>query len=770
MIETDNLRTASLYINNQLLSRGLLADGHSIDFANPVDDDGDATITMGRIMRVVNDLILRRDRDAEHRESLSATMRNLKVDNTKHATDITRLKERHAEAQRKLDIAESSESALRTQLKSADAAVKSLKDEVVRTKALVAQARSSCATEVRRRDRQLDAMKKQLGEAGRARGSRGNPGVTTITVTGDFGAQRSTRSSNVSGGGNNGGSEYNLRSETNAFLANLAGELSEENEAILTAVRRTVIRLRQMSGYNPESDDERPTNKAMVHKQLGWQDLEAELDAVLDHMKNLLTNPSFVPIEEVMLREEEINRLKNGWVKMENRWKEAVHLIDGWRKRMAASGRPVNDEDLQMGLSLSPVRVKGVAGDRAGNSFDLSAVEEEEEEEEEMLDQQEEGEELYGEDEEIYGEGEDEEVYEEDEDEDAEVDMVRDDGSQEEYEEMEEDYEQHEYEAEAAEDNFEVLQESTSAREEHHHHHQQHSSPLPEPPQISPLKSCRSAGNILRSPQHSRKRNDFSPMVEHSTIKIVQDDESLPPPPPPHRTPLSKKKVLRAERTPRSSLDDALLGSPAEQRQRQQQKEREEREEQEQEHREHREDPENIPPRQHKDSLHLKPASKLPRLSDENNSTSTTAAAKTASQQSPLTMATIAAKLAASEREADAARVRAKLRAMRGLKRPSPSKQPPRPAPGSPPPAEHDEDEDEARQQPDQGQGRRVEGGGEGEDVDPVKRDPESATKPSPKPEKRKREKRRRSGAAAGRRRSTLSPWELESLMQGSAA
>ena len=61
MIETDNLRTASLYINNQLLSRGLLADGHSIDFANPVDDDGDATITMGRIMRVVNDLILRRD-------------------------------------------------------------------------------------------------------------------------------------------------------------------------------------------------------------------------------------------------------------------------------------------------------------------------------------------------------------------------------------------------------------------------------------------------------------------------------------------------------------------------------------------------------------------------------------------------------------------------------------------------------------------------------------------------------------------------------------
>lgn len=61
MIDTDNLRTASLYINNQLLSRGLLKDGQSIDFSNPERVDGDIAPTMGRIMSVVNDLILRRD-------------------------------------------------------------------------------------------------------------------------------------------------------------------------------------------------------------------------------------------------------------------------------------------------------------------------------------------------------------------------------------------------------------------------------------------------------------------------------------------------------------------------------------------------------------------------------------------------------------------------------------------------------------------------------------------------------------------------------------
>lgn len=53
--DSDNLRTASLYINNQLLSRGLLRDGQSINFVDPAAGD------IGCIISVVNDLILKRD-------------------------------------------------------------------------------------------------------------------------------------------------------------------------------------------------------------------------------------------------------------------------------------------------------------------------------------------------------------------------------------------------------------------------------------------------------------------------------------------------------------------------------------------------------------------------------------------------------------------------------------------------------------------------------------------------------------------------------------
>jgi hypothetical protein len=60
-METDNLRTASIYINNLLLARGLLRNGQAIDFARPDKDEAGLESTMGRIMSVVNDLILRRD-------------------------------------------------------------------------------------------------------------------------------------------------------------------------------------------------------------------------------------------------------------------------------------------------------------------------------------------------------------------------------------------------------------------------------------------------------------------------------------------------------------------------------------------------------------------------------------------------------------------------------------------------------------------------------------------------------------------------------------
>ncbi|KAH7148851.1 Afadin and alpha-actinin-binding-domain-containing protein [Dactylonectria macrodidyma] len=698
MIDTENLRTASLYINNQLLSRGLLRDGQSIDFASPAMNHGEDAATMGRIVSVLNDLIIRRDRDAEHRESLSATMRSLRAENLKHANDIARLTEKNIESKRKVEIAEASETALKTQMKSADAAIRSLKEEVARTKGLVAQARAACATDVRRRDRQIDTLKKQLGEAGRARGSRGNSAVMSITITGDIGGDKgsSTRGANT----NTNADDYELRNETNMFLAKLAQDLSEENTAILNVMRRTMQQLREMSGWNSDQD-------SLATKEESWEDMGAELDSVLDHMRTILTNPSFVPIEEVEVREEEIAHLKDGWVKMESRWTEAVHLIDGWRKRMAASGRPVCDEELQMGLRLSPVRVKDVEETRQAPASRLSAVAEELEEDFE----------------------DDLEAIQSSPCPSAHVSpslRLVDDFEQD-LSDAESDFDEHvpveDYDVE--EPNVQILQQSTAAPL---FQSSLGSSPLPEPPKLSPLKDSATAGNRgpLRLGKPLKRLGDFTTIVEENTWDLaVEASKGL-------AKATTGDDIGRDRASSSSSLDEVLLvrtpPEPVPQPQNESPRPLSRRQ---------------SPERSTGDSGRLSgpPGSpKRSRLPLPRN-------AEPAPQQSPLTMATIAAKLAASEREADAARVRAKLRAARGprgVKKPTI-------APFQ-------------ETQPSQPTSQEKEYKGSPTDVDPIKRD-RGAADDQLKPEKRRRD--RRTSKTASRRRSTLSPWELESLMAG---
>lgn len=60
-MEPHNLQAASTYINNVLLARGLLKNGQPIDFAEPDNAEGGTGETMGRVINLVNDLVLRRD-------------------------------------------------------------------------------------------------------------------------------------------------------------------------------------------------------------------------------------------------------------------------------------------------------------------------------------------------------------------------------------------------------------------------------------------------------------------------------------------------------------------------------------------------------------------------------------------------------------------------------------------------------------------------------------------------------------------------------------
>jgi hypothetical protein len=383
MAESYNLKTASSYVNNLLLARGLLRDGVPIEFAHPSRGQGGKDITMAQIINLVHDLILKRDRDQEHREAIAGTLRTLRTESTRQTLALERLQTRNDDIARQLSLAQSQERSARAALRTAESSARSLREEMLRLKATVSQVRTSCANDIRKRDVQIQRLKTHL--TSQQRGNKTGLIGTSITINpgsmGLNGGASNTREETL----DTDDPEYSLRQETTEFLTQLSQSLSDENDNLIGLVRSTLVTLKELQGM-PESnrnedgeglstigEEEDNTRSGMLHAlPTSYENLATDMDTVLENLKNLLTNPNFVSVDEVELREEEIVRLRAGWERMENRWRDTLSMMDGWRKRMVNGGDTINLDELRMGLGLGD-------GVDTGISEEVSIVSQEEE-------------------------------------------------------------------------------------------------------------------------------------------------------------------------------------------------------------------------------------------------------------------------------------------------------------------------------------------------------------------------------------------------------
>ncbi|KAJ6015824.1 hypothetical protein N7540_010415 [Penicillium herquei] len=392
-METHNLEAASTYVNNILLARGLLNGGQAIDFAQPDNGEGGTEATMARVINLINDLVLRRDREAEHRENLATTIRTLRVTESEQTAEITKYKTKSTELARSLALTEAQERALRSNMSSAEMTIRGLKEQVQRMKSTVQQVRAQCANDIRKRDLEMQRLKSHLAE--RQRGKREGLSVTTINI--NPGSSRSRLRS--SGGDRVNDPGYSLKQETTDFLTELCQNLSDENDTLIELARNTVETLKELQGLPQTEDGDNGDDIAGMAASIGPQktpanavttlptscdELSAGMETVLDHLRTLLTNPSFVPLEEVEVRDEEIKCLREGWEKMENRWKQAVTMMDGWQRRLTDGGDSVRVEELKLGMtlnmSINSAEDLSPQGDRENNP--ISPILEDEQEEE----------------------------------------------------------------------------------------------------------------------------------------------------------------------------------------------------------------------------------------------------------------------------------------------------------------------------------------------------------------------------------------------------
>lgn len=350
-----SLQSASTYLNNLLLARGLLQDGKAIDFASPADK-GNTDPTMARVINLVHELVLRRDRDADQRESLASTIRTLRVEENQRVLDLQKTQDKNTDLSRDLTSANAQQRTLKAAIQKAETQARDLKEQMAKMKSTLDQVRAKCISDVRKRDVELEKFKTHL--SGMQRGKREASGMKINTINPQPSRARGPISQDVNS------TDWSLEKETNDFLAAIVNETSTENVTLRKLIMQTMDTLRDLTGM--EQEIEEPDNAIGIPGQyrnphstddsiVPCSVLETQLSTILSHCQSILKDPSFVPIEEVQVREEEIVKLRIGWEKMAGRWKEAVSMMNNWRQKMLEGDRLDEQEwnDLSFGRSIA---------------------------------------------------------------------------------------------------------------------------------------------------------------------------------------------------------------------------------------------------------------------------------------------------------------------------------------------------------------------------------------------------------------------------------
>lgn len=354
-MDSDTLHTASTYLNNLLLARGLLRNGKALDFAKPTRD------TRAQIINLVHDLLLRRDRDQENREQIALTLRTLRTDQTRKDADLEKLQTRMGERERNLVQAQTEARNAKVEMRRMESSVKTLQDQLAKLKMSVGHIKTQCNNDIRKRDMHIERLKTHL--QGQQRGNKGGVIAPTMNITGGVGSgNRAAQSFDMSVRQLE-DPEYSLKQESNDFLTQLSQSLSDENDGLIAMLRGTLQTMKELLGLDKESPDHRSdcvgedventTGIDLPDEDvpISYDALATEVESTLEVLRTVLTSADFVSMEEVEQRDEEIVRLREGWVMMEARWKEVLLMMNSWRTKMDG-GDTINLDDLKRGLGL----------------------------------------------------------------------------------------------------------------------------------------------------------------------------------------------------------------------------------------------------------------------------------------------------------------------------------------------------------------------------------------------------------------------------------
>lgn len=358
--ETDSLQTTSRYVNNLLLARSLLRKGEYLDLARPGRD------TRAQTINIIHDLILRRDRDRDSREQSALTVQSLQHDLMRKDVEISKLNGELLAKDRTIYKSRVEANNAVAQMQRTELGVKKLQDQLTKLNAMMGHVKAQCAADLKKRDIEMERLKSHL--QGQQRGNKALIVPPTMTICGGNGVSVSSKSTSSQACDVH-DPEYSLKQESNDFLTRLSASLSDENDNLISLMQTSLKSLKQLLSLEEQSQSKTIFGQldSGPNDMSSYDFLAREMTTIMDTLRELLTSPNFVAVDEVVLRDEEISRLREGWEMMETRWQDVLHMMNSWRRKMENSGETINLDELRHGLdlgmnfdevtkSLSPVR------------------------------------------------------------------------------------------------------------------------------------------------------------------------------------------------------------------------------------------------------------------------------------------------------------------------------------------------------------------------------------------------------------------------------
>lgn len=342
-----DIKSATLYINNILVSKGYIRDDERLEFG-PIDgkeksdpDIGEDETTRNetsekdvRTINVIYSLLKTIDDDSKTNESNAQLAKDLKRKQDEENTKTERLNSKANALQKQVTSLEHLNESLESTVDSLRKSNSHAKDQVGRLKNIVKQHRQQFANELRRRDMQIGKLKERLQDT--TRRTKTLSGVSG-TLSKSYNSYSTTALSSVVENNESTDSIDSVSSE----LASMNNSLVAENNALLVMlheIRDSLSFVTDETHSNIISQEsatynENPQNSTEVLIRCkSTEELKEEVSDCVDYIKQALHSPNYVSVVELKEKETEIQKLKDQLSDANTNWQKAISTMDQWKK------------------------------------------------------------------------------------------------------------------------------------------------------------------------------------------------------------------------------------------------------------------------------------------------------------------------------------------------------------------------------------------------------------------------------------------------------